>query len=580
MLYLILLPVLASLCLIPLFGERKIKSSTIAIAGALGSLALASYYLFAYFGKSVVESYNWFLGGFSLSFIGNNLTLSFAVLVSFISLMVLIFSVFYMKKEQQERYYVEMSIFILSMLGLVLSNSLLLFYIFWELVGVSSYLLIGFWYKKESASAAGKKALVITRIGDMAFFAALIILFIGLGTFSIPSINSATSSLPQPLLLLSGILILIAALSKSAQFPFYTWLPDAMEGPTPVSALLHSATMVAAGAYLVIVMSPLLAAAGLNIILVGVGLLTAFIAVFLALNHRQIKRIFAYSTIESLAFMFIAVGTANTGGAVFYLFAHAFFKSLLFLISGVFAVLLGMQDIYALKLKKLAGTWVMIPALIGIISLAGIPPFMSFFAHLSLSAGFNIYENLLFVIISFLTALFAFRIFFVVFNQRAEEKLEKQKESYIPIYVLSAISAVGGLLMFSFTNIIANFTYVLDGFTLIDVLAALVGVFVAFEFFYRSKYPHFSMKVKSMVSYLSKHSYDSILSSIGGFVVLVGALVGLFDSKLSIFYDKLADGSLFLSSKSRRLEDGDTQTYILAIMVGIIAIFAVAAIYI
>ncbi len=580
MLYLILLPVLVSLCLIPLFGERRIKSSTIAIAGSFVSLVLSLYYLFTYFGKSVVESYSWFLGGFSLSFIGDNLTLSFAVLVSFISLIVLIFSVFYMKKEPQERYYTEMSIFILAMLGLVLSNSLLLFYIFWELVGVSSYLLIGFWYKKESASAAGKKALVMTRIGDMAFFAALVILFIGLGTFSIPSINAAATSLSQPLLLLSGSLILIAALSKSAQFPFYTWLPDAMEGPTPVSALLHSATMVAAGAYLIIVMSPLLTAAGLNMVLIAIGLLTAFIATFLALNHRHIKRILAYSTIESLAFMFIAVGTANTGGAVFYLFAHAFFKSLLFLMSGVFAVLLGVQDIYALKLKKLANTWIAIPALIGIISLAGLPPFMSFFAHLSLAAGFNVYENLLFVALSFLTALFAFRMFFLVFNQKAEEKLEIQKESAIPMYLLSAISVVGGLLMFSFTNIVASFTYILDIFTLIDVLAALLGVFVAFEFFYRSKYQIFSMKAKNLAIYLSRHSYDSILAAAGRSVARIGYLVGLFDSKLSIFYDKLADGSLFLSSKSRRIEDGDTQTYIFAIMIGIIAILAVASIYI
>ncbi len=580
MLYLILLPVLVALCLIPLFGERRIKSHFIAIAGALGSLAFSVYFLFIYFGKSVLESYNWFLGGFSLSFIGNNLTLSFAVLVSFISLMVLIFSVFYMKKEAQERYYAEMSIFILAMLGLVLSNSLLLFYIFWELVGVSSYLLISFWYKKESASAAGKKALLLTRIGDMAFFAALIILFISLGTFSISSINAAATSVSQPLLLLSGTLILVAALSKSAQFPFYTWLPDAMEGPTPVSALLHSATMVAAGAYLVVVMSPLLTAAGLNMIIVVIGLLTAFIAAFLALNHRHIKRILAYSTIESLAFMFIAVGTLNTGGAVFYLFAHAFFKSLLFLVSGVFAVLLGVQDAYQLKMKKLAGTWITVPALIGIASLAGLPPFMSFFAHLSLSVGFNIYENFLFVILSFLTALFAFRIFFLVFNQRAEEKLERSKESYIPIYILSAISLVGGLLIFSFTNVIASFTYVLDAFTLIDVLAALLGVFVAFEFFYRSKYQNFAMNVKNLASYLSRYAYDSLLTAVGNFVIWVGSLFGLFDSKLSTFYDKLADGSLFLSSKSRKIEDGDTQTYILAIMVGIIAILAVASVYI
>ena len=298
MLYFIILPMLASLVIIPLIGERIIKSYLIAITATTVSLITSIVFSVAYFTTPSTESFPWIGSAFSLSLTGNNFTLASAVLVSFVSLMVLLFSVFYMKKEPQERYYAEMSLFIASMLGLILSGSLLLFYIFWELVGVSSYLLIGFWYKKERAVAAGKKALVMTRIGDAAFLAALAIIFINLNTFSISTILQSLTNLSQPLLLLIASLVIIAALSKSAQFPFYTWLPDAMEGPTPVSALLHSATMVAAGAYLLILLSPLIAAAGLDIVIVIIGLFTAFLAALLAMNHTHFKRILAHSRIS------------------------------------------------------------------------------------------------------------------------------------------------------------------------------------------------------------------------------------------------------------------------------------------
>lgn len=571
---------IASMLVIPVLGKRFIKSHIVAISAAAISLVLSIYYLFADFGSSLTESYKWFnvSGLFTLSLTGNNVTLLAAAVVSFISLMVLVFSVFYMRKEPQERYYMEMSLFIASMLGLVLSGSLLLFYVFWELVGVSSYLLIGFWYKKEKAAAAGKKALVMTRIGDMALLAAIVILFSAFKTFSIPAIIQLISTAPPVVVFLAGSLVFIAALSKSAQFPFYTWLPDAMEGPTPVSALLHSATMVAAGAYLLIILYPLISAAGLGAAIISIGLFTAFVSSLLALNHRHFKRILAYSTIESLAFMFIAIGTLNTGGALFYLITHAFFKSMLFFVSGVFAVLLGVQDVYALKAKKLSSTWLKIPALVGFASIAGLPPFMSFFAHMALSVNFSLLENSLFTVIAFLTSLFAFRAFFLVFNGSSSAKLTRSAASSLPIYTLTAIAIMGGVFVFFFRSIISSFAYTADTFTIITTAAAFAGVYISFLVFYKEKYGRLSLSFKKTANKLADIGYDKLLFKFGMSFVAAGEAIGKLDALLSSFYNSVADAALSFSSKLRKTETGDVETYITAILIGLIAIIAVASV--
>ena len=582
MLIFILLPMLVSFLMIPLLGERLVKSYVIAVTGALVSLGFSVYYFITIFGRNAVESYNWFdFGGhsFTLSLTGGNLNLFLAVLVSFVSLMVLIFSVFYMKKEKQERYYAEMSVFILSMLGLVLSNSLLLFYVFWEIVGVSSYLLIGFWYEREKAAAAGKKALIMTRIGDMALLAAMVLLFVNLGTFSISAILSSISSLPQPVLFASAVLIMIAAFSKSAQFPFYTWLPDAMEGPTPVSALLHSATMVAAGAYLLVAFLPMMSAAGLGQTIITVAMITAFFGALLGLKETHFKRILAYSTIESLSFMFMSIGTFNAGGAIFYLATHALFKSLLFLVSGVIAILIGTQEIYQLRGRGLRNSWLFIPAIIGFSSLAGLPPFMSFFAHISLTSNFNVAESLVFTIVSFLTALFSFRAFFVIFRKKTVSGLKKSFSSVAPIILLSILSVIGGLAVISFSRII-NLPYRIDVFDFISLAAAVAGVLVAYTIFYRGVGTKIRSSLANAALRISGYGYDRILDGIGEAFMKIGRAMNVFDSALNGFYRSLGRYSLLMSSNSRKIEDGDAQTYITAILVGLLAVIAVAVVFV
>ncbi|MCL4398695.1 MAG: hypothetical protein M1322_00470 [Candidatus Parvarchaeota archaeon] len=582
MLYLIILPLLVSAVLIPFLGERKNAGWLISLSAAVMSFLLSVFFFISYFNKNIVESYNWFsFAGlsFSLSFIGNNLTLFMALLVSFISIMVLMFAGAYMREEKHARFYSEMSFFIFSMLGLVMSNSLLLFFIFWEFVGITSYLLIGFWYDRDGPAVSSKKALIITRIGDLAFLAALVVVFSSLKTFSISTLLSAAYSLPSNVILIAGSLFTIAALSKAAQFPFYTWLIDAMEGPTPVSALLHSATMVAAGAYLLVRLLPLISAAGLLNLIVVFGFITAFTGALLGLRERHFKKILAYSTIESLAFMFMAIGTLNAGGAIFYLFTHAVFKSMLFFISGGLALVFGTYDVYELNKKKLMGTWLTIPAFIGFASISAIPPFMSFFAHSALTHNFNIFENTAFVFVAFLTALFSFRAFFAIFKGKANKRLKKEFNIFFPIIFLSVISAVGGVFLFFFKGII-NIAYSFDAFSFIALAASLLGVFISYEIFYLRKTQSFAAKMNGFAEKLSGYNYERFIIAIGNAISAFGFYVGKFDFMFSNAMSRAAESTFILSSKTREIENGDAFRYLTAVIVGLTAVILVAVIFI
>lgn len=582
MLYLILIPLLISAILIPLLKERKRLSWLVALSATLVSFLLSIFFFILYFNKNVIESYNWFsFGGlsFSLSFIGNNLTIFMALLVSFISIMVLLFAGAYMKKEKQARFYSEMSFFIFSMLGLVLSNSLLLFFIFWEFVGITSYLLIGFWYDREGPAVSSKKALLITRVGDLSFLTAIIIIFSSIKTFSISTLLVSIYSMPTTVIILTGSLFTIAALSKAAQFPFYTWLIDAMEGPTPVSSLLHSATMVAAGAYLLVRLLPLISAAGLQNLIVILGFVTAFIGALLGLRERHLKKILAYSTIESLAFMFIAIGTLNAGGAIFYLFTHAVFKSMLFVISGALALTFGTYDLYELSKNKLGGIWLTIPSFIGFASISAIPPFMSFFAHSALTYNFNIFENIAFIFVAFLTALFSFRAFFVIFRIKATKGIKKEFNLLFPIILLSIISTIGGIFLFFFKDII-TIEYSFDIFSFIALASTLFGVFVSYEFFYLKKGQSFVSKMNSLGSKLANYRYEKFIIAVGNAISDLGFYFGKFDFMFSNAMSRAAESTFVLSSKTREIENGDSFRYITAVIIGLTVIILVAVVFV
>jgi len=269
----------------------------------------------------------------------DNISVIMIVVVSLISMLVHFFSIAYMKGDKRyNRYFAYLGIFTFSMNGIVFTHNLLMMYIFWDLVGISSYLLIGFWYEKDSASNAAKKAFIANRVGDVGMFLGILLLFITYHTFTFDKIFAQISHGIIPFnsgfwLTVTGILIFCGAIGKSAQFPLHVWLPDAMEGPTPVSALIHAATMVAAGVYLIVRVFPLLSGGALEFIAI-IGAISALIPATIALTQNDIKKVLAYSTISQLGYMVMGLGVGAYSFAFFHLITHAFFKALLFLGSG------------------------------------------------------------------------------------------------------------------------------------------------------------------------------------------------------------------------------------------------------
>jgi NADH-quinone oxidoreductase subunit L len=345
------------------------------------------------------------------------------VIVTFVSLMVQLYSLGYMAEDEGlARYFAFLSLFTFSMLGLVLSNNLVFMYMFWELVGLSSYLLIGFWYKKPEAANAAKKAFIVTRFGDMGFLIGILVVGFFLNTFNIVSLGELVKAgkLVGPLATAVALLLFCGAAGKSGQFPLHIWLPDAMEGPTPVSALIHAATMVAAGVFMVARLYPLFAASSTALTVVAyIGGFTALFAASIACVQNDIKRILAYSTLSQLGYMVMALGCGGYSAGMFHLTTHAAFKALLFLAAGSVIHAMHTNDIWQMGgLRRTMGLTTAV-MLIASLALAGVFPFSGFFSKdevlvSTLLAG---HTDLLFtgLLTALLTSFYIFRMFFVVF---------------------------------------------------------------------------------------------------------------------------------------------------------------------
>jgi NADH-quinone oxidoreductase subunit L len=320
------------------------------------------------------------------------------------------------------RYYAFMSLFAWAMMSLTLSPTMLQLYVFWELVGLSSYLLIGFWYEKFSATEAGKKAFVMTRLGDVAFFIGLLLVMTHLGNLNILQMNGpqAADTMPPALITVSALLIFGGIIGKSAQFPLLTWLPDAMEGPTPVSALLHSATMVAAGVYLFARLFPFFSLSPTAmVIFLAIGTISMLMASTMAMVSRDIKQVWAYSTISQLGFMIMGLAAGGYFAGIYHLTTHAAFKALLFLCSGVFIHAYGSNDIF--EISRRGGRTLKMPTICIIIaaaSLAGLPPLAGFFSKELIMAALAALQNPIWLLAGllgvFLTAYYAFRLIFIL----------------------------------------------------------------------------------------------------------------------------------------------------------------------
>jgi NADH-quinone oxidoreductase subunit L len=398
------------------------------------------------------------------------------LVVTGVGFLIHVYSAGYMAHEGgYYRFFGYMNLFMFAMLTLVLANNLLLMFVGWEGVGLCSYLLIGFYFLKKSASDAGKKAFIVNRIGDAGFLLGLLLTAVTLGTIRFTSlglpeaggysgilqsleaaVHAGTLGYGAHVLTAIGLLLFVGAAGKSAQIPLYVWLPDAMEGPTPVSALIHAATMVTAGVYMVVRMNAVyqLAPFALDVIAV-VGAVTAIFAASMALVQNDIKKVLAYSTISQLGYMFMALGVGAFAAGIFHLMTHAFFKALLFLGAGsVIHAMSGEQD-----LRKMGGLWSKIPKtattfLIATLAICGAPPFAGFFSKDEiLGNSFDRYRSLWFVgfITAGMTAFYMFRLFFLAFSgySRADEHVEKHihespPSMTVPLMVLAGLSIVGG----------------------------------------------------------------------------------------------------------------------------------------
>jgi NADH-quinone oxidoreductase subunit L len=400
---------------------------------------------------------------FEVSFWFDRLSAVMALIVTGVGSLIHVYSIGYMHGDRSyARYFAYLNLFLFFMLLLVLGRSLLVLFVGWEGVGLASYLLIGFWFEDAEKASAGKKAFIANRVGDAGFLLGMFVLYSALGTLDMDRINAAflTGSAPAVPASLVGVLLFIGATGKSAQIPLYVWLPDAMAGPTPVSALIHAATMVTAGVYMIARLSGLYVhAPEASQLVATVGVLTAFLAATIAVVQTDIKRVLAYSTISQLGLMFVALGVGAYGVAVFHLYTHAFFKACLFLGAGsVIHALAGEQDVRRMGAlaKRIPITFATFA--IATAAIAGIPPLAGFFSKdeilwfaLASTRGGSPWLWGLAALTALLTAFYMFRLLWLVFFGRSRvdpERTHHLHESPMSmrgvLVVLALLSAVGG----------------------------------------------------------------------------------------------------------------------------------------
>ncbi len=427
-----LLPFVAFVLIMIFTRAHPRLSAGLSIASIVASLTAAIFLLAGHWYLEIPTQYlgRWLVSGditIPFGFLIDQTSLLMLTVVAAISLLVQVYSLGYMAGDAGfSRYYAFMSLFAWAMLSLTLAPTMLQLYVFWELVGLSSYLLIGFWYEKFSASEAGKKAFVMTRLGDVSFFLGLLLVLVHLGDLNILEMNAPqlADKLSPTVITLSALLIFGGIVGKSAQFPLLTWLPDAMEGPTPVSALLHSATMVAAGVFLFGRLFPFFShSATAMTIFLAIGTISMLLASTMAMVSRDIKQVWAYSTISQLGFMIMGLAAGSFFAGMFHLTTHAGFKALLFLCSGVLIHACESNDIF--EISRQGGRGLKIPMIciaLAAAALAGLPPLAGFFSKEVILAALADLENPVWLFAgllgAFLTAYYAFRLIFIILSPK------------------------------------------------------------------------------------------------------------------------------------------------------------------
>jgi NADH-quinone oxidoreductase subunit L len=460
-----LLAPLSSALVITLFTLRwKALSSFISVAAVLVSF-VCSCLIFSQSGISAPES-TWIeiSGVFKVpfGFVLDSLSKTMLLVVSGVGSLIHIYSLGYMRDDEgKSRYFAALSLFMFAMLGIVLANNFVMLFVFWELVGFTSYVLIGHWFYRDAAADAAKKAFITTRVGDFGFMLGILMVWMATGSVIFSEIAPRLPALTShpAFLTIAALLIFCGAVGKSAQFPLHVWLPDAMEGPTPISALIHAATMVAAGVYMLVRVAFIIQASPTALLVIAwIGTITAVLAALIATQQDDIKRILAYSTLSQLGYMVMAVGLASNEAAIFHLFTHAFFKALLFLAAGSVIVMLHHeQNIWKMGglSRNLAITFVTFS--IGALALIGCPPFSGFFSKDAILAFAYEHNMPIFVVglfTAFLTAFYVMRLLVIVFfgKPRSESARESGESPLVmtgPLIVLALLATISGFAFFA-----------------------------------------------------------------------------------------------------------------------------------
>jgi len=578
---------LASAAVITLFTRRaKTLSAIISIAAVLGSF-ICSCLVFVRLDISAPE-FTWLdIRGtlqVPIGFVLDDLSRLMLLVVTGVGSLIHIYSLGYMRDDAgKSRYFAALSLFMFAMLGIVLANNFVMLFIFWELVGFTSYVLIGHWYDRDAAAEAGKKAFITTRIGDFGFMIGILMIWIASGSVIFDDIVAHLSKITSNphYLTIAALLIFCGAVGKSAQFPLHVWLPDAMEGPTPVSALIHAATMVAAGVYLLVRVSFLIQASHTALLVIAwIGTVTALLGALLATQQSDIKRILAYSTISQLGYMVMAVGLTSNEAAMFHLFTHAFFKALLFLAAGSIIVSLHHeQNIWkmgglARNLKVTFATF-----FAGALALIGCPPFSGFFSKDAILA--HAYQHNIWIfgfglVTAFLTAFYVSRAITVVFFGKARTDTARQgKEPPTvmtgPLIILAVLALIAGWQVFAqnFLIVPREKELVLT-VPVLAMIALIVGAGIAVWLYRNRDRDPLRIGFIGQRFYIDEF-YGRLIGMTQEFLARVAASVDRWIVDAGVIRG-VSGGTFGFGSLLRLLQVGNLQAYVFLFGLGIVAL--------
>ena len=593
-------------------------------SGAFATLmVLASFIVSAlafqeFNGQSVtLNLFNWISSGslnIPFSFMIDQLSLVMLLIITGVGFLIHLYSIGYMHEDEGfSRFFSYLNLFIFFMLLLVMGSNYIVMFAGWEGVGLCSYLLIGFWFKNPEYNKAANKAFIMNRIGDLGFLLGIILLFVTFGTTSFNEIFPIAGAFPtsDPRIVAITLLLFIGAMGKSAQIPLYTWLPDAMAGPTPVSALIHAATMVTAGVYMIIRSNVLYSLAPFTLsIITIIGAATAIFSAAIAITQTDIKKVLAYSTVSQLGFMFVALGVGAYSTALFHVTTHAFFKALLFLAAGsVIHAMSGEQDIRkmgGLK-KKLPITYFVF--LIGTLAIIGCPPFAGFFSKDEILAKTFAQNKMIFGVLAvstIMTAFYMLRLFFLTFfgnfrgtHDQEHHLHESPKSMTIPLMVLAILSTVGGFLglpeVFSEKHLFGNFlqpiltmpsmfynaelSHTFEIGLMATSTIILIIVFVITSRLYTSE-KGVPAKNESSLSPFARASYNKFYVDEIYDAIIVNPLKKISELFYKVFDIRIIDGIVNSVNKGvtgssrtlRFIQTGSVGFYIFAMVFGIIAI--------